>query len=242
MTGGIAAGKVTVIGARPSVGKTALLAALADNLAAHGTPVGIFELEDEEETLARRALARRAKIATTLLRGHGKTLREEHWAKLAAPHMLPTYDFPIYVDDTHGLTAEDVVARMRRMVRERGVRVFFVDHLKEIRFRDRRDGRSDLAISEALCALRDGAKALDAGLVVLHQLNRDIERRKDQTPTLADLKDSGDIEAIARVVIFLSRQGKDFILDVAKQAEGPKGQVFLDWLEDSMGIEDRRVD
>lgn len=242
LTGGIAAGKLTIIGARPQMGKTALMMALADNLAAHGTPVAIFELEDEEETLARRALARRAKIATTLLRGSGKGLRDEHWAKLGDASMLKTYDFPIFVDDTHGLTAEDVAGRMRRYAREKNVRLFFLDHLLELVFHDRRDGRRDIAIGESLSLLRDTAKTLDAGLVVLHQLSRDIEKRKDPTPTLSDLKDSGDIEQKARLIIFLARRGKDFILDVAKQSEGPKGQVILDWLEDSMGIEDRRVD
>lgn len=240
LIGGIQAARLVVVGARPNVGKTAFMLVLADNLAAAGVPSAIFELEDEESVLAERVISRRAQIVSGLLRGNGSSLRPEHWERIGSPAFLGSVEWPLYVDDEHGLYPEDLAARMRRFTREKGVRVFFVDHLRELRLRERRDGRHDLAVGDALRLLRDTAKELEAGLVVMSQLVRDIERRADPTPRLSDLRDSGDIEAEARVVIFLDKQGSNFTLDVAKNT-GPKGKVVLNWLEDYNAIQEWRV-
>lgn len=225
-----------VIAARPGIGKSALASALIDNVSNQGIPCGVFQLEDEAVALADRAIARRARIASTFLR-HGANLRADHWRDILA---MKT-DHPVWVDDSKGLTARELAARMRRMVRDHGCRWFLVDHLGELEleYRGERD-RHDIALGRAARTLRKAAHDLGVALVLLHQLNRETERRaEDSTPKLSDLKDSGDLEAIARVVVFLVRPASvpgGFQMHVAKNTNGPRGIATLSWLEDYMAV------
>jgi replicative DNA helicase len=149
---------------------------------------------------------------------------------------------PIWVDDAKGLTASDIGSRMRRLKREHGCRVFFIDHLGELRLEYRsREDRHDLALGNAFRHLRKVAHDLQVILVVLHQMNRAVDSRADSTPRLSDLRDSGDLEAIARVIMFLSRpEGMPgrFVIDVAKNTNGPTGRCMLSWLENYMAVQE----
>lgn len=239
LIGGFRPGMPALISARPGVGKSALVSALLDNIASQGVPIGVFQLEDEAVALADRAIARRARINSTLLR-HGSSLRPEHWQRI----MEMRSDHPIFVDDDKGLTAREVAARMRRFVREHGVRLVVVDHLGELdmEYLGKND-RHDLAVGRALRTLRKAAHDLRIALVVCHQLNRDIDKRAaDSTPRLSDLRDSGDLEAIARVIMFLGRpEPGHFMVDVAKNTNGPRGRAVLGWLEDHMAVHEINV-
>jgi replicative DNA helicase len=242
MTGGLRwgnSGSPIIVGARPQIGKTAFGSALADNVASQGVPVGVFQLEDEEGSLADRAIARRAQINSMLLRD-GVQLKGEHWSRIMGEDFNRLLELPIFVDDQHGLTAQEIAGRMRRMKRDHGCRVFIVDHGKEIRLESRRDGRTDLAIGDTVRVLRDACKDVEAVLVLLWQLSRETERRTGAIPQLSDLKDSGELEAIARGVWMLARSkdGKGLDVHVCKNTAGPVGEVTLRWLEDWAGVED----
>jgi replicative DNA helicase len=236
LTGGFRPGMPALIAARPGVGKSALLIALLDNIASRGVPCGVFQLEDEAGAMADRAIARRARVNSTLLR-HGSSLRPEHWDRIFSLDL----SHRVWVDDSKGLTPSDLAARIRRMKREHDVRLVFIDHLGEmsLEYQGKND-RHDLALGRGFRALRKVAHDLGICLVALHQLNRDVDKRSDETPRLSDLRDSGDLEAVARVVMFLSRpEGKPgFVIDVAKNTNGPKGRCTLDWLEDYMTVQE----
>lgn len=236
LTGGLRVGQLAVLAARPGNGKTSLLVAMAANLAAAGVPVGCFWLEDEAADAARRFLAYRLQADAGVLNGP---------ADLVAHHLegLPGYpgslDLPVYIDDTHGLTVSDIAARMRRMKREHGVRVFFLDHLGEVRVeRDQRWGdRHDLALGRIARIYRDTAKELEAVPVLVSQMNRQVERREAGGPArMSDLDGSGQVEQAARLIAFLkldrNEQGSATGgggLEVAKCVGRGPGLINLRW-------------
>lgn len=239
---GFRPGMLSVFAARPSVGKSSWAVALADNLAARKIPVGIFWLEDDWRDLTRRVIARRAKVKAAGLR-HGSFLTTQvlNQIEQSAEQLITA---PIYVDDTHGVTASEIAFRMRRMTREHGVRVFIADHLGEIGIEreDRWGDRHDLALGRAARLFRDTAKDLDAAPILLVQMNRQVERRADPTPKLADLDGSGQIEQAARLIGFLSKPAdvpNSFVIDVLKNTSGPQGQVHARWMEDYMTMVDQ---
>jgi replicative DNA helicase len=244
LVGGVGIGQATVIGARPGVGKTALESALADNFAANGSPVYVLQLEDYGRSLADRAISRRARINSMLLR-NGAGWTPETWDRVRNLERYST--LPIWVDDEHGITPLDAAGKMRRAKREYGIRVFMLDVLAELDVESWFGGgsgggdanRLDRLLGKALRLLRDTAYALDAALLVFLHLNREIEKRADPTPRLSDIKNSGDVEDAAHQIWFLSRPAEApgvFCLDVAKHRDGPVGKVNLAWLEDYMAV------
>lgn len=238
LIGGFGVGHLTLIAGRPGAGKTAFESALADNLAAHGHPVYVFQLEDYAESLADRAMARRAKISTLALRDASKW--DGHtWDRAAEAMARP---LPIWIDDEHGMTPTDVAGKMRHARREHGIRVFMVDVLAELDLEtsqggQRQEDRLDRLLGKAAKLLRDTSRELDAACLLFAHLNREIERRADPTPRLADLKNSGELEDAAHLVLFLSRpENGGMTVDVAKNRDGPTGRIALGWLEDYMAV------
>jgi replicative DNA helicase len=244
-TGGLARGELSVLAARPGSGKSSFVMALACNFAAVGIPVGMFWLEDDWRDAARRFLARRLRLEAWKLRGRpGPALN------YVASHenFLQKSDLPLYVDDTHGLTVVDIQARMRRMNREHGVRVFILDHLGEVRIeREERWGdRHDLSLGRIAREYRDTAKQLGAVPILVSQMNRRWEQRgTDTTPTMSDLDGSGQVEQAARLIAFVQMfRGEDGAptgngaLHVVKATGGQTGTVGLKWNGNSMTWEE----
>lgn len=235
-TNGLARGELSVLAARPGNGKSSFVVALATNLALAGVKVGMFWLEDDWRDAARRFIARRFQAEAWRLRGRaGPAL---HYAT-CLPDILTASDIPIWVDDTHGLTITDITARMRRMHREHGVQVFFLDHLGEVRIeREERWGdRHDLALGRVAREYRDTAKSLNAVPVLVSQMNRQWEKRgTDSIPQMSDLDGSGQVEQAARMIAFVQMyRGEDGrptgtgALHVVKATGGQTGSVNLRW-------------
>lgn len=244
-TGGLARGELSVLAARPGSGKSSFVVALAVNLAARGIPVGMFWLEDDWRDAVRRFLARRFECEAWRLRG-----RPDHALNYAAdiPNVLERSSLPLFVDDTHGLTITDIQARMRRMTRERGVRVFILDHLGEVRIeREERWGdRHDLALGRVAREYRDTAKQLQAVPILISQMNRQWEKRgADALPQMSDLDGSGQVEQAARLIAFVHLYRDDTgaatgkgALHVVKATGGTTGTVGLRWVGQSMTWEE----
>lgn len=228
--GGFRPGHLVTIAARPGVGKTSFLNAIADHLGSRNVPVGVFVLEDYADALADRTIMRAAEVPSTLVRD-GAAWSAEVWARVGQA-MSARLGWPVFVDDTHSRTIHDVVGAMRRMRREHGCRVFFLDNLAEIVVdrADRADERLDRALGRIVKTYRDAAHALDAAPVVVVHLNRKIEERAGP-PRLADLKNSGEIEDASHVVAMLSRppESSELTLDVVKNRNGPTRSIPLRW-------------
>jgi replicative DNA helicase len=242
LVGGFRPGHLFTLAALRGVGKTSIVSAIADNLGMRQVPVAIFQLEDYADSVADRAVMRRASIPSTLMRD-GATWSKEMWAR-AAKVVESRCDWPIFIDDTHGRTIHDIAGAMRRMHREHGIKVFMLDNLAEVVVdrKDRADERLDVALGRITKQFRDTANALGAAPVLVVHLNRDADKRTDK-PKLSDIRNSSEIADAAHVVALVSRppEGREVVIDVAKNRNGPTGEVTLDWDAQFMAVREREA-
>jgi len=240
LTDGFQRGNLVVLGARPSMGKTALALNLARNACAHKQryTVGVFSLEMTSRELLQRVMAVQARIDLKRLRsGHLKQKEFPHLANAAAV----ISEMNLYIDDSTDMTVQQLRAKARRLKRETGLDLLIVDYLQLLDAAGRFDSNTN-KVSFISRALKIIAKELDTPVLALSQLNREFEKRpgKNKRPILADLRESGSIEQDADVVLFLHRQ-EMFEADeqerqrvegcaeviIAKQRNGPTGKVIL---------------
>ena len=228
-SGGNRSGKVVVIAARPSVGKTALALAIVKHSAIKGHPGAVFSMEMEKAELVGRYLADTGRIDYGNL-SSGK-LEDAEWSSLSeAADRLRA--LPIYIDDQPSLTLADVQIKARKLKREHGIKLLVIDYMQLMAPSNPKDSRHHQieAISRGLKVL---AKQLELTVIVLSQLSREVEKRQDKRPTLADLKESGAIEEDADVVVLLNneytREDETQVIhaDMAKNRGGRKGSFKL---------------
>lgn len=235
LTTGFQPGDLIIIGGRPSMGKTALGMNIAQHVGIElGLPVAIFSLEMAKRQLALRMLCSEAKIDSNLVRKG--MISKQHWHGLtsAAGRLSGA---PIFIDDSSGISALEIRAKTRRLKKEHGLSLVIVDYLQLMRGRGKFE-RREQEISEISCSLKALSKELDLPVIALSQLNREVEKRENKRPTLANLRESGAIEQDADVILFLHRdevydhnknKGKAEI-HIAKQRNGPTGIVNLTFL------------
>jgi replicative DNA helicase len=253
MTSGLHPGQMIVIAARPSMGKTALAMNIAENCAIdHNVPVGVFSLEMSSEELIKRMLCSRAGVNLRAIRDG--FLGEQHFHPLTtAASML--MKAPLYIDDSPGLSINQVRARARRMKLQYNIGLLVIDYMQLMRAPSR---RADLSRQVEIADISSGVKALSKELkipiIVLSQLNRQPEQREGGRPKLADLRESGAIEQDADVVGLLVRpevyaeedgdraaeKGKA-ILVIAKQRNGPTGDVNLTFQSEYTRFKDQSL-
>ena len=254
ITRGLQPGDMVIVAARPSMGKTSLAMNIAENVALgevadhQRRPVAIFSLEMSRESLVRRMLCSRAGVPSHKLAG-GYISGELHQRLMHAADALSQAQ--IYVDDAAGLSALEVRARARRLKRKYGIELVVVDYLQMMNYPQfAKEGRQreTAAISGAMKAM---AKELKVPVVVLSQLSRAPEQRdRSAVPKLSDLRDSGSIEQDADVVCLLRRpcrypddeEAHDrtlAIVDVAKQRNGPTGEIRLNFIDELTRFENR---
>ncbi len=231
LAGGLADGALTVLAARPSLGKTALGACIAINAARRGDGVLFVSLEQSRLELADRFLAGAASVNSFDIRAG--TLGHVEQGKIMDAHdaLRPA---KMWIDDSPGQTMLRIGAAARRMKHRSGVRLLVIDYLGLIEGEDRRASRQEqvAGISRRLKAL---ARELGIPVLCLAQLNREVEHRSgDARPKLADLRDSGAVEQDADVVILLYRAADQAALPeprveaiVAKHRNGATGTVRL---------------
>ncbi|HMN92223.1 MAG TPA: replicative DNA helicase [Hydrogenophaga sp.] len=203
--GGLRPGKLVVIAARPSIGKSSLAASVGIAAAEAGEPVGIFSLEMPAEELTDRLVARIGRI--DLGRLTTGTLLDNEWSRLtdAAEVMR---DLPLYIDDQAGLGLHEIRSKARKLKRKHGIRVLVVDYLQLCGASTQRaNSNRHLQLEEISRGLKAMSKQLGLTVILLSQLNREVEKRTGGRPQLSDLKESGAIEEDADVVILLSKDG-----------------------------------
>ncbi len=225
---------LVIIAARPSMGKTALAVNAATHFALkERKAVAFFSLEMSSSQIALRMLCSEARVNSMKLRAG--FLKKEDWPKLTrAAGVLA--EAPVFIDDTPGISAFDVKARARRLRKEHGLGLIVIDYLQLMRWRNDVDGRQ-WEISETCRALKELAKELEIPVVVLSQLNRSPEYRKDKRPQLSDLRESGAIEQDADVVLFIHKPEYDEDGDlreiiIGKQRNGPVAALPVSFIPD----------
>jgi len=227
-----------VIGARPSMGKTALALGMASNAAIEsGRPVLLFSLEMGQLELTQRLLCSEARVNSRNVRTGN--LNESDWGKIAhATGRLA--NAPIWIDDNPNVTIMEIRAKARRLRSRLGdLGLIVVDYLQLMTGRSNAENRQ-VEVSEISRGLKILARELECPVVALSQLSRQLEMRADKRPMLADLRESGSIEQDADVVMFIYRddvynldsadRGTAEIL-VSKHRNGPTGMVRLAFLD-----------
>ena len=237
---GISPTALAIVGARPSVGKTAFALGIATYV---GTvlqrPALFFSLEMSRLEVAERILAAQARVDGEKLKtGQLSNVDWENVTKALAS----MNDSKVYVDDNPSLTVMDVRARARRIKQREGdLGVVVVDYLQLMSSRTRSENRQ-VEVSEMSRGLKLLARELEAPVIALSQLSRSIEQRTSRRPMMSDLRESGAIEQDADIVMFLHRptdsgeeesfadRGK-IEVSIAKHRNGPTGEVFLAWVK-----------
>lgn len=247
MTGGFQKGDLVILAARPSMGKTSAAIGMALHAAIEKkVPVAFFSLEMTKSQIVTRMLCYEAMVDVSKMYRGGLT--DVDYVRLADASALVS-SAPLWVDDTGGLSPMDIRAKLRRLVAERpDLGAVFVDYIGRMRGQGENRTREIGYISGGL---KDIAKEFNVPMIALCQLSRAPEQRADHRPILSDLRESGDIEQDADLVIFLYRperyygpvhEGKDirgqaeFI--IAKQRNGPIGTVDMYFRSECARYED----
>jgi replicative DNA helicase len=235
-TGGFHPGNLIVIAARPSMGKSALVANIAENAALEGYPVALFSLEMSESELAQRFVASQARINGEDLR-RGK-VPERQWPKIMEACQRLA-DAPMFIDDSSDTGVLEVRAKARRLHHqiEGGLKLIIIDYLQLMRHEGRVESRVE-QVGQISRGLKGLARELNVPVIALSQLSRAVEQRGgDKKPILSDLRESGQIEQDSDLVMFIYREeyylkeeserpGEADII-IAKHRNGPVGDVVL---------------
>ena len=229
ITAGLHDSELVIVGARPSMGKTVLAMCIANHVA-QKDPVLVFSLEMPKQMLAKRSLSSFAKIhMNDLMRGNIKG----HQSGLLQHAGQRLTDLNMRIDDSAGLTVDQLRTRVRIAARKEKPRLVVIDYLTLLK------GKGDnmhLEVSYISKSLKAMAKEQACPVICLAQLNRGLEQRPDKRPKLSDLRESGSIEEDADVVMFLYRDEvydkeseRKGILEVgiAKNRNGETGTRYL---------------
>lgn len=243
-TGGLRKSDLIILAARPSQGKTAM----ALNIAYHAAvvanfPVAIFSLEMNRYSIYQRMVCSAAQA--DLHQVSTGMFKKERWKELAK-EIQRIGKAPLYIDDTPALTITDIRVRARRLASElnkqgKELGLIMIDYMGLIRGSGKKVESRQQEVSEISRMLKELARNLNVPVLALSQLNRKTEdkSRADNRPQLSDLRESGSIEQDADVVALIHREGyykrddptlkTDATLIIAKQRNGPVGDVKLNW-------------
>lgn len=247
--GGFHNGELLILAARPSMGKTALALNMAENVALLGRkPVLFVSLEMTGVELADRLLCSVARVNGHKLRT-GNLSQEER--QRLVRKALEISNCPLFVDDSPGRTVGEISAVARRIKkREKGLGLIVIDYLQLIEPDNPKDPRQE-QVAKIARRLKGMARAEEVPVLCLSQLNRQAEEGKDHRPRMSQLRESGAIEQDADVVMFVHREeyyhrGDDAMqyagqaeLIIAKQRNGPVGEIELTWEKDFTRFSDR---
>jgi replicative DNA helicase len=200
--GGWQPGIVSIIAARPAMGKSSLGLATADACSAAGSGVHLFSLEDAEQPYADRAMSRTSNVPAEQIRR--LSLNQGQFASLQDAVRKLSRRKGWLFDGRSGITAEEIVRSVRRKRKENGTKVVIVDYIQLVRKPAPRMSAHE-ALTENITTLADAAKHDGLAYVVMSQLNRDIEKRDDKRPQPADLRESGSLEERSKCIVGIYR-------------------------------------
>ncbi len=239
MTAGFQPGEMSILAARPSMGKTAF----SLNIALHAAlrekkSVAYFSVEMAKEAVMMRMLAIEAKIKLSDMRVG--SLDNKSWSRLINTAATIS-EAPIFIDDTSGISPFEIRAKARRLKAKHGLDMIMIDYLQLMSLKQKVESR-EREVSEISKTLKAVAKELSVPVIALAQLNRGVEGRSDRRPMLSDLRESGSIEQDADIIMMLYREdyydrdnpdikGQSEVI-IGKQRNGPTGAVKLRWISE----------
>lgn len=257
MSNGLKAGEMFIIAARPSMGKTSFAMNLVEHMCLdQGKPAMVFSLEMSSAQLVERLLFARARFAkSNISKGFTPTKSDLMNVKKAAETIK---DCQLFIDDTPSISINELRAKARRKKKESDIQVIAIDYLQLMRSNSKQAQNSrEREVAEISAGLKALAKELEIPIIVLAQLNRGPESRVGNQggggkPRMSDLRESGSIEQDADMVGLLYRsayyadnqedrdneEGKA-VLVIAKNRNGPTGEVPLSFIKEIMRFETR---
>ncbi|MBP1913073.1 replicative DNA helicase [Lederbergia galactosidilyticus] len=247
MTNGFQAGELTVVAARPSMGKTDVMLHFAKQAGWHeGLPI-IFSLEMPNKSLIQRLIASTGTINRLKLRNPHQYLsqaQKQQWPELIG-HVSETN---IQIFDGAGQTVAEMRAKIRKLIHENPNKqpLVLIDYLTLIRPEHHYGGNAHMQVTEITKRLKGMAKEMNCPVLLLAQLNRAVEQRQNKRPMMSDIRESGSVEQDADVIIFLYRdryydrdsEEKHLELIISKNRNGPVGTVMANYNEFTGGIRD----
>ena len=236
-TAGMQPSDLVLIAARPSMGKTAFVLNIAQNVAfKEKKTVAIFSLEMSKEQLVNRLFSLESRVDAQKLRTGD--LSDGDWERLIESAGV-IGESNLIIDDTPGISISELRSKCRKYKLEHNLSMIIIDYLQLMSGSGRGSESRQQEISEISRSLKAVARELQVPVLALSQLSRAVEQRPDHRPMLSDLRESGAIEQDADVVMFIYRddyydkdsekKGISEII-IAKQRNGPIGMVELVWL------------
>jgi replicative DNA helicase len=225
--GGWHPGQLTILGARPAVGKSLVAGCAAVAASEYGC--GFFSLEMKEHEVVGRMAAASEGIDLHKINSH--RLGDPEWAKIARL-TTKAAEWPVYIEEASRITMAQVRATVRTWARRGPVPLIILDYLQLCAPADTRDSR-ERQVSRIAEDCKHLAKEFDTHVLALAQVNRGSTQRADTRPTMADLRESGGIEAHADNIILLHRDDEEMEgeieLIIEKNRHGETGRIRLAW-------------
>ncbi|KAB2336175.1 DNA helicase [Cytobacillus depressus] len=247
MTNGFQAGELSVIAARPSMGKTDVMLHFAKEAGWHGFLPIIFSLEMPSQSLVQRLIASTGGINRIKLRNPFRSLsleQKEEWTDIIG--RVSRTDMQIF--DGARQTIAEMRAKTRKLIHQFPDQkpIIMIDYLTLIRPKQDYGGNIHLQVTEISRDLKMLAKEMNCPVILLAQLNRAVEQRQNKRPLMSDIRESGSVEQDADVIIFLYRDTyydqasnqKQLELIISKNRNGPVGTVFANYNQFTGRIDD----
>lgn len=242
--GGFHPGDLYVVGGRPAMGKTAFGLNLAVSAALAGTPCGIISAEQPREQIAMRMMAIRGNLPLAKMRT--ADLTEDEWRSVQTASVSLTNIAPIRINDQPAISIAEVQRQGRLWRQQYGIGFLLVDYLQRLRASEAgRNASTAERVGEVVMGLKELARELNIPVIALAQVNREVERRTDKRPGMADMKDSGIIEQEADCVMTLYRdevynpdtpeKGR-LEINIEKNRHGPTGGVLAVWRASALRV------
>jgi replicative DNA helicase len=249
LTGGFQDGEVTIIAARPSMGKTDVMLHFAKMSGWAGYLPLVFSLEMPERLITSRLIASTGNFNRRKMRDPKRMLNQDQknsWSdvmgQLSETHMQ--------IFDGSGQSIAEMRAKTRKMIHQFPYKkpIIFIDYLTLIHSGQSYGGNTHQQVTEISKSLKTLAKDFNCPVICLAQLNRSVESRADKKPMMSDIRESGSVEQDADVILFLYRevyynkesQNKSLEIIVSKNRNGPVGSAYVTYNEHTGGIEDQK--
>lgn len=232
---GLRPGSLTIIAARPAMGKTAFAVNILSNVCIRNRiPAAMFSLEMTKAELGTRIVSAESKVSSSDLRT--ANISEAGWNSIFSSFEVMN-DAPLYIDDTAGISIETLADRAKRYKKHHNIQLVVVDYLQIVTSNSKRAQTREQEVADVARNLKVLAKDIECPVIALAQLNRLVESRAEKRPILSDLRESGSIEQDADNIMFIHRPGyydknekqDDAEIIIAKQRSGPTGTVHLKW-------------
>lgn len=225
--------ELTLIAARPAMGKTSFITQVASKVANKGKKVLFFSVEMSNDQLMARLLSDASGVNYKRFQ-EGKMRDDEFRACMIAIERLQREN--LWIDD-RTMWFEDMTSKILSMNRKHGIDLVVIDYIQLVKVRNRRAAgisKREEEVSHVSSGLKAIAKKIKRPIVALSQLNRDVEKRKDKRPQLSDLRESGSLEQDAALILMMYREayylnnGKDEVeIGVRKNRFGNTGDITL---------------